>query len=91
MVQTHSNVAFGYLSVLLSTVSLDDEARLHLRNSLDGRSVDRVLATVDEFLHYHRKVEKELQDGQGEHEPVTGFTCRLQSIVDRIKQAEGIC
>ncbi|EER40851.1 conserved hypothetical protein [Histoplasma capsulatum H143] len=91
VVQTHSNVAFGYLSVLLSTVSLDDEARLHLRNSLDGRSVDRVLATVDEFLHYHRKVEKELQDGQGEHEPVTGFTCRLQSIVDRIKQAEGIC
>ncbi|PGH29566.1 hypothetical protein GX50_07680 [[Emmonsia] crescens] len=91
VVQTHSNVAFGYLSVLLSTVSLNDEARLHLRNSLHGRNIDRVLATVEEFLHYHRKVEKELQDGGGEHESVSGFTCRLQGIVDRIKQAEGIC
>ncbi|KLJ13355.1 hypothetical protein EMPG_11693 [Blastomyces silverae] len=92
VVQTHSNVAFGYLSVLLSTVCLNDEARLHLRNSLHGRSIDRVLATVEEFLHYHRKVEKELQaGGGGEHESVSGFTCRLQSIVDRIKQAEGIC
>ncbi|OJD23763.1 hypothetical protein ACJ73_04881 [Blastomyces percursus] len=91
VVQTHSNVAFGYLSVLLSTVCLDDEARLHVRNSLPGRSIGRVLATVEEFLHYHRKVEKELQIGGREHESVSGFTCRLQSIVDRIKQAEGIC
>ncbi|KAL2370157.1 hypothetical protein BDBG_07652 [Blastomyces gilchristii SLH14081] len=91
VVQTHSNVAFGYLSVLLSTVCLNEEARLHVRNSLQGRNIDRVLATVEEFLHYHRKVEKELQAGGGEHESVSGFTCRLQSIVDRIKQAEGIC
>ncbi|OJD14742.1 hypothetical protein AJ78_04940 [Emergomyces pasteurianus Ep9510] len=91
VVQTHSNVAFGYLSVLLSTVSLNDEARLQLGSSLHGRYIDRVLATVEEFLHYHRKVEKELQDGGGERESVSGFTCRLQGIVDRIKQAEGIC
>ncbi|PGG99881.1 hypothetical protein GX51_06092 [Blastomyces parvus] len=91
VVQTHSNVAFGYLSVLLSTVCLNDEARLHLRTSVHGRGIDRVLATVEEFLHYHRKVERELQAGGGEHESVSGFTSRLQSIVDRIKQAEGIC
>ncbi|PGH05986.1 hypothetical protein AJ79_06675 [Helicocarpus griseus UAMH5409] len=90
VVQTHYNVAFGYLSVLLSTVSLDDEARLHLRKSLDGGNINRVLGTVDEFLHYHRKVEKEVHDGEGEHESMSGFTTRLQGIVDRIKQAEGL-
>ncbi|OAX83458.1 hypothetical protein ACJ72_02176 [Emergomyces africanus] len=91
VVQTHSNVAFGYLSVLLSTVSLNDEARLQLRSSPHGRNIDCVLATVEEFLHYHRKVEKELQDGGGERESVSGFISRLQGIVDRIKQSEGIC
>ncbi|ODH51741.1 hypothetical protein GX48_02208 [Paracoccidioides brasiliensis] len=95
VIQTHSNVVFGYISVLLSTVSLNDGARLHLRSSLHGRTIDRVLATVDEFLHYHRKVE-ELHDGkdgsQGEEESsVSGFTSRLQGIVNRIRNAEGIC
>ncbi|KAK2797748.1 hypothetical protein FQN50_009077 [Emmonsiellopsis sp. PD_5] len=89
VVQTHSNVAFGYLSVLLSTVCLDDEPRTHVKKSLHSRNLNRLLTAVEEFLHYHRKVEKELQDTNGEYESVAGFTSRLQGIVDRIKQAEG--
>ncbi|KAK2799072.1 hypothetical protein FQN51_007179 [Onygenales sp. PD_10] len=89
VVQTHSNVAFGYLSVLLSTVCLDDEPRTHVKKSLHSRNLNRLLTAVEEFLHYHRKVEKELQDTNSEYESVAGFTSRLQGIVDRIKQAEG--
>ncbi|EFR01140.1 hypothetical protein MGYG_04144 [Nannizzia gypsea CBS 118893] len=89
VVQTHSNVAFGYLSVLLCTACLDNEARSYLRSTLQARSFERLLGTVEEFLHYHRKVEDELHDAKGDGEDaMTGFTSRIQGIVDRIRDAE---
>ncbi|KAF3479581.1 uncharacterized protein GIQ15_06557 [Arthroderma uncinatum] len=89
VVQTHSNVAFGYLSVLLCTACLDDDARSYLRTKLQARTFERLLGTVEEFLHYHRKVEDELHDARGDGEDaMSGFTSRLQGIVDRIRDAE---
>lgn len=89
MVQTHSNVAFGYLSVLLCTASLDEEARSYLRSTIQPRTFERLLGTVEEFLHYHRKVEDELHEARGDAEDaMTGFTSRLQGIVDRIRNAD---
>lgn len=88
MVQTHTNVAFGYLSVLLSTLCLNDEARTHLRNSFPEKNLDKLLATVDEFLCHYRKVEKELYNSDNQDDPMAEFTSRLQGIVTRIKDLE---
>lgn len=90
VVQTHSNVAFGYLSVLLCTLSLDDDVRSHLRTALRGKNLGRLLSIVEEFLHYHRKVEEELKEPSPESDSRLGFTSRLQGIVDRIRDAEGM-
>ncbi|KMU82211.1 hypothetical protein CIHG_10605 [Coccidioides immitis H538.4] len=90
VVQTHSNVAFGYLSVLLSTLCLDDEVRTQVRRKMRGNNLSRLLAIVEEFLHYYRKVEEELKDPVLEEDAMAGFTSRLQSIVDRIREAEGL-
>lgn len=89
-------MVFGYLSVLLSTLTLDDGIRARIRAALPGRSLDRLLATVEEFLLYHRRVE-EIHDGiatrptdgnDHDHDAMAGFTGRLQGIVDRIRKAE---
>ncbi|KAJ9304773.1 hypothetical protein DTO217A2_5739 [Paecilomyces variotii] len=85
-VQTHSNVAFGYLSILLCTLSLDESVRARLRRSLCGNGLSRVLATAEEFLQYHRKVEDELRSLGGEQDQVAGFTSRLQGLVERIRR-----
>ena len=87
MVQTHGNVVFGYLSVLLSTLCLDEEIRSRVRASLPGRTLDRLLSTVEEFLHYHRKVDEEIRDVQREEDAMAGFTTRLQGIVNRIRDS----
>lgn len=93
--QTHSNVVFGYLSVLLSTLALDDEIRARIRAALPGSGLERLFSTVEEFLLYHRKVEEEIRDldvGSDREDPegaMGGFTGRLQGIVDRIREAEG--
>ena len=85
-------MVFGYLSVLLSTLTLDDGIRARIRAALPGRSLDRLLATVEEFLLYHRKVEEihdNTTDGNDhDHDAMAGFTGRLQGIVDRIRKAE---
>lgn len=86
--QTHSNVAFGYLSILLCTLSLDESVRARLRRSLCGNGLSRVLATAEEFLQYHRKVEDELRSLGGEQDQVAGFTSRLQGLVERIRRYE---
>ncbi|KAL1969087.1 hypothetical protein VTN77DRAFT_921 [Rasamsonia byssochlamydoides] len=88
VVQTHSNVAFGYLSILLCTLCLDMEIRSCLSISLGGTGLARVLATVDEFLHYHRKVDEELHQSQSEKDPLIEFTSRLQGILSQIRGTE---
>ncbi|EEA24654.1 hypothetical protein EYB25_004236 [Talaromyces marneffei] len=80
VVQTHSNVAFGYLSILLCTLCLEPEAYTVVKSSMKGTGLAKVLATVEEFLHYHRKVDEELQQSQS----VKEFTSRLQRILNEI-------
>lgn len=86
--QTHTNVAFGYLSVLLSTLCLNDEARSHLRRSFPEQNLDKLLATVDEFIHHYQKVEEELSHSDVRDDPMAEFTSRLQGIVSRIRDLE---
>jgi hypothetical protein len=67
------------------------EIRSYLEISLGGTGLARVLATVDEFLHYHRKVDEELQQSQAEKDPLIEFTTRLQGILNQIRgNAKGV-
>lgn len=66
---------------------LDPDARLHIRNSLNGDGLSLVLKTVEEFIHYHQKVEEELDQSTAE-DPIVEFTSRLQGIVILIRQSE---
>jgi hypothetical protein len=88
VVQTHFNVAFGYLSILLSTLSLDGDIRLRLKNSLGGSGLIRVLATVEEFVQYHRKVDEEMNGFECKFGSVVELTSRLQGIIDVIRRTE---
>jgi hypothetical protein len=78
--QTHYNVAFGYLSILLCTLCLNHQVRALVKTSVKGAGLNKLLATVEEFLHYHRKVDEELSQSKSLGE----FTLRLQRILDQI-------
>lgn len=64
------------------------EVRSRLKISLGGTGLARLLATVDEFLHYHRKVDEELQQSQAESGPLVEFTSKLQGILNQIRAIE---
>ncbi|KAJ6021655.1 Wings apart-like protein [Penicillium herquei] len=87
--EVHHNVAIGYLAVLLLALCLNASARSQVKQSLQSKGLSVIISIVDEFLHYHRKIEQELQplpvQVQGE---ASGFHVRLQSLMNQIQQSE---
>ncbi|MCJ1471212.1 hypothetical protein MMC07_009860 [Pseudocyphellaria aurata] len=83
--ETSFNVAFGYLSVLLSYLCVNQEVRLRVSSRLRGRTLGQLLDAVDEFLHYHRQIDEEIYQDDGEMDVKAGFIDRLQRMVNELK------
>ena len=84
---THFNVAFGYLAVLLSNISLYPAARSHMCSKLPGRSLTTVKDAAIEFLQYHQQVDSQLSAADGGERPPDGFTQRLQDMINKLNEA----
>ncbi|KAI9677569.1 MAG: hypothetical protein M1817_006523 [Caeruleum heppii] len=81
--KTHSNVAFGYLAVLLGTLCLDRHVKIRLATQLPGRTLQPLSNAVREFQQYHQKVDADAQtDEQGPNRD--GFSGHLQEMVVRL-------
>ncbi|KAJ5095159.1 hypothetical protein N7532_007450 [Penicillium argentinense] len=86
--EVHHNVAVGYLAVLLLSLCLDRDVRLHVKEVLHPKGLSVVVSTVDEFMQYHRKIEQELYPMQEKRE-AGGFLGRLQDLVGQIQLTGG--
>jgi len=85
------NVAFGYLTVLLGNLCLNDTIRQAVRMRLPGQKVDMLLDAVGEFIHYNEKVDeiKDQFEGEEGKETYANFTGRLRLVVERVRKASG--
>ncbi|KAL8739275.1 MAG: hypothetical protein Q9181_000005 [Wetmoreana brouardii] len=83
--ETAFNVAFGYLSVLLSYLCVEEEARIMVMNRLEGKNLQPLLDAVEEFLQYHRQIDEELGQTEGELDLKAGFVSRLEGVVGMMK------
>src|SRR5438046_2467471 len=84
--QSHALVTFGYLSMLICTLCLDDDIRSKVRRGMKGRSLYPLILTVEEFLHHFRTVEQVMV----EDEASNNFTERFGQIVNQLREAEGV-
>ncbi|KAL4806034.1 wings apart-like protein regulation of heterochromatin-domain-containing protein [Aspergillus unguis] len=87
--EVHKNVVAGYLSILLLTICLDDEARLLVKKSSTGDGLSWVLSIAGRFLQYHREVEKDTRVLEGLEQGESRLTARIEHIISRICQLEG--
>ncbi|OCK81279.1 hypothetical protein K432DRAFT_326672 [Lepidopterella palustris CBS 459.81] len=83
-----TNVAYGYLTVLLGNLCQNDQIRHKVRNMLPEKRLDILLNAVQEFIQYHQKVDKEAFEGDEGQETSANYTERLQAVVDRLRFAE---
>lgn len=79
------NVAFGYLSVLLSHLSLSPMIKERVCSQLQGGTLEQLLDAVNEFIKYHRQVEDEIYQVDRDVDLKAGFTNRLQTVVERLQ------
>ncbi|KAL8801702.1 MAG: hypothetical protein Q9200_006858 [Gallowayella weberi] len=86
--ETSSNVAFGYLSVLLSYLCVEDHARRIVQHELPGGKLQSLLDTVEEFLNYHRQIDEDMDVDDGEMGVKASFIGRLESTVFMLRQMD---
>ncbi|KAJ5263735.1 Wings apart-like protein [Penicillium angulare] len=85
--EVHHNVAIGYLAVLLLALCLNSTARLEVKESLQSKGLTIIISIADEFLQYHRKIERELHP-LPVHGEAGGFPVRLQDLISQIQHSE---
>lgn len=79
------NVAFGYLSVLLSYLCLNKTVRFMVSSQLQGGSLKQLLDAVQEFLHYHREIDANIHQDKEGVDVQADFIDRLQRLIDGLK------
>jgi len=85
MEESQSNVAYGYLSVLLGNLCQNDQVLRKIQSKLPNRRLDILINAVEEFIQYHQKVDRDMFDGDKGGEISINYTERLQSVVDRLR------
>ncbi|OCK95230.1 uncharacterized protein K441DRAFT_634773 [Cenococcum geophilum 1.58] len=85
MEESQSNVAYGYLSVLLGNLCQNDQVLRKIQSKLPNRRLDILINAVEEFIQYHQKVDRDMFDGDEGGEISINYTERLQSVVDRLR------
>lgn len=85
MEDSHRNVAFGYLSVLLGYLCLAPEIEATVRAGMRGTTLRPLIESVEEFISHHQKVDDLWEDDTDGQNPNSGLTQRLQEMVGRLK------
>jgi hypothetical protein len=83
--ETSSNVALGYLSVLLGFLCLNKTVRARASARLRGGTLKQLVDALEEFLQYHRQIDADVHPGEGEEDTRAGFLGRWQGLIDDLK------
>ncbi|KAL5332371.1 wings apart-like protein regulation of heterochromatin-domain-containing protein [Aspergillus crustosus] len=81
--EVHENVVAGYLSILLLTVCLDEQALTQFECSQKSGGLALVLATAEQFLQYHREIEKDNLKLESWQQEDHRLTARLEHIINQ--------
>lgn len=86
MEKTQLNVGFGYMSLLLGYMSLYEPVRQRFGSMHKGGNLVPLLASIREFITYHRVADNAMsQDGGESTLSYSNFTTKLQGLVERLE------
>ena len=77
-------VAFGYLSVLLCTMCVDQASLQAIRSKLPGAEVRPLRQSLQDFLQHFRKIEEEVDVEYHD------FTARFERILSRMDETSNM-
>lgn len=83
---SQTNVAYGYLAVLLGNLCQNDKVCREVESKMPDRRLDPLIDAVEEFILFNQKVDKEAFEGDEGNEVFTQFTERLKAVVQRLRK-----
>lgn len=84
LTETNTNVAYGYLAVMLANLCLSPETKESVAAALPGKNLGLLVDAVEEFVRHHERVDG-LGDGVEGREVWGAFTERLRGVFGRLK------
>lgn len=82
--ESHTNVAFGYLSILLGNLCQNFGIGDKIRQKMPKTTLTPLINSLEEFITHHRRVDDQYE-GYGEG-PNAMFTERLEQVVKILKE-----
>lgn len=87
--QSTSNVAFGYLAVMLANLCQSREPREFVAAQLPGRGLEVLVQAVEEFVLYHEKVDTMVFEGDEGVGVWGAFTEKLRIVLGELRAVDG--
>ena len=80
-------VSYGYLSVLLSYLCMDENVQSEIQTRLDalGGRFEDLFTSVEKFLRYHKQIDEALNSESRSKERESNFVTRSQDIIDKLR------
>ncbi|KAK4987462.1 hypothetical protein LTR50_004594 [Elasticomyces elasticus] len=89
MEESVTNVALGYLAVLLGNLCQNEGVRAFIRDRLPDRKLGLLVSAVEEFIQFHQTVDKHAAfEGEEGREVWSTFTDRLSAVVEKIRDVD---
>lgn len=79
------NVAFAYLAVLLGSFCLLPSMLQRIADSQSRKTIQPIVASIEEFVVHHRKVDMLIAAAEDGYNPQAGLTERLENLVIKLK------
>lgn len=86
--ETQGNVAYGFLAVLIGNLCRSTKVRERVRLCLPGKQLKPLVAAIDEFAQYNRKVDSQTFEGDEGREVWENFTGKLLAVVGRLQESD---
>ncbi|KAK4569869.1 hypothetical protein LTR86_002838 [Recurvomyces mirabilis] len=90
LTESSTNVAFGYLAVMLANLCLDTDVKEFVTSKLPGRHLGLLVESVEEFVRHHERVDALGFEGAEGREVWGVFTEKLRGVLGRLKGVAGV-
>lgn len=90
--ESHKNVPFGYLSVLLGHFCLLPAIEKRIRMRQTTKTLRPLITSINEFIVYHKAADDEIAPNEDGHSPHVTVTKQLEDLVQKllaIKETNG--
>ncbi|KAI9646943.1 hypothetical protein NHQ30_004943 [Ciborinia camelliae] len=87
--ESHKNVPFGYLSVLLGHFCLLPAMEKRIRMRQKTKTLRPLITSINEFIVYHKAADDEIAPNEDGHSPHVTVTKQLEDLVKRLLAIKG--